>query len=69
MIFVSQIKEDSKISESAKSQFELEDLKQMTDPREFVRKTSDAYQGLTEDELDVLFDEVAEYVRTTDEAN
>lgn len=68
MIFVSRIKEDAKISESVKSQFELEDLKQMTDPREFVRKTSDTYQGLTEDELDVLFDEVAEFVRNTDEA-
>lgn len=69
MIFVSPINEDSDKSENNQSQLELEEIKQMTDPREFVRKTSGAYPGLTEEDLDNLFSEVDEYVRANDEGN
>ena len=67
MIFVSPIKEDSAKTEICQSQLELEELKQMTDPREFVRRTQGDYPGLTEQELDDLFSEVEEYIRTIDD--
>ncbi len=57
MIFVSQNCEDEN-DETIKTQLNIEEIKQMTNPREFVRKTAGAYPGLTEDELDELFGEV-----------
>lgn len=66
-IFVSPTKEDQDKSERSQTQLELEEIKQMNDPREFIRKTSDSYPGLTEADLDELFYEVEEYMRTIDE--
>ncbi|MDE6631466.1 MAG: exonuclease SbcCD subunit D [Muribaculaceae bacterium] len=69
MIFVSP--EDDLISEPIRNQYpmDMEEIKQMTDPREFVRKTSGEYPGLTEDELDDLFREVEEYMKNIDAEN
>ncbi|MDE7420221.1 MAG: hypothetical protein K2N35_08430, partial [Muribaculaceae bacterium] len=63
MIFVAPEDNLFKESESKKPQFDMEEIKQMTDPREFVRKTADSYSGLTEEDLDELFREVEEEVK------
>lgn len=57
MIFVSHGNEEENTS-TDRLQLDLEEIKQMTDPREFVRKTAGDYPGLTENELDDLFREV-----------
>ena len=41
----------------------------MTNPLDFVRKTADAYTGLSTDDLDELFGDVDEEVRRTAEIN
>ncbi len=66
MIFVAPEDADSNELSNNKPQFEIEEIKQMTDPREFVRKTVSAYPGLAEDEIDELFREVEEEVRKMD---
>lgn len=65
MIFVAPDDTEENESEFKKPQIDMEDIKQMTDPREFVRKTLGAYPGLTEEEIDELFGEVEEEVRKT----
>lgn len=69
MIFVAPEDDTNGESQSNQSSMDMEEIKQMTDPREFVRKTSGSYPGLTEDDLDDLFSEVEEYMRTMDDGN
>lgn len=63
MILVSPDNDECDDTEDNKPQLDVEEIKQMTNPREFVRKTAGAYPGLTEDELDMLFTEVEQEVR------
>lgn len=57
MIFVSP-DEESGSTENTKPKFEVEEIKQMSNPLEFVRKTADTYSGLTKEDLESLFGEV-----------
>lgn len=66
MIFVASDDESITSADRIKHQFELEDIKQMTDPREFIRKTSGDYPGLTEKEIDDLFYEVECFLKKND---
>ncbi|MDE6741617.1 MAG: exonuclease SbcCD subunit D [Muribaculaceae bacterium] len=66
MIFVTP-EEDGQRPENSRPKFEVEEIKQMTNPLEFVRKTADAYSGLSEEDLDELFGEVEEEIRKTTE--
>lgn len=66
MIFVAP-EEDRQSNENPRPKFEVEEIKQMTNPLDFVRKTADAYTGLSEDDLDELFGEVEEEIRKTTE--
>lgn len=59
MIFVTP-EEDYSPSESNRLKFEVEEIKQMTNPIDFVRKTAEDYNGLTMEELEGLFKEVEE---------
>ena len=68
MIFVAPEEEDQSI-ETLRPKFEVEEIKQMTNPLDFVRKTADAYTGLSTDDLDELFCEVEEEVRRMQEGN
>lgn len=67
MIFVSPEDDSQDESISIGHRIDMEEIKQMTDPREFVKKTAGSYTGLSEDELDELFAEVEEEVRKTQE--
>ncbi|MDE6697516.1 MAG: exonuclease SbcCD subunit D [Muribaculaceae bacterium] len=66
MIFVASDDEVISNNDEGKHQLELEDIKQMTDPREFIRKTARSYPGLTENEIDELFCEVESYIKKSD---
>lgn len=66
MIFVASDKESLSNGDESKHQIELEDIKQMTDPREFIRKTAGDYPGLTENEIDDLFYEVECFLKKND---
>lgn len=66
MIFVAQ-EEENQLIENSRPKFEVEEIKQMTNPLDFVRKTSDAYSGLSEDDLAELFGEVEEELRRMEE--
>lgn len=57
MIFVSP-DEESGSTENTKQKFEVEEIKQMSNPLEFVIKTADTYSGLTKEDLESLFGEV-----------
>ncbi|MDE6787029.1 MAG: hypothetical protein K2J46_08330, partial [Muribaculaceae bacterium] len=67
MIFVSSDDLNSNNSADTQIHIDIEDIKQMTDPREFVRKTAGSYPELTEEDLDDLFREVEESIRKTQE--
>ncbi len=69
MIYVMPHNDDQGNNENVKPQFDVEDIKQMTNPREFVIKTAGDYPGLTEDDLDVLFGEVEEELKKMIEEN
>lgn len=56
-------------TENLRPQFDVEVLKQMTDPLEFVRDTAEAYVGLSEEDLIELFGEVEEELIKTQEGN
>ncbi len=62
-IYVTPQDYDQGNNENIKQQLDVEDIKQMTNPREFVRKTAGDYPGLSEDDLDVLFCEVEEEIK------
>lgn len=66
MIFVAP-EEDNTINENNRPKFEVEEIKQMTNPLDFVKKTADTYAGLSEDDLDELFREVEEEMRRMEE--
>lgn len=66
MIFVTPEEETQSI-ENSRPKFEVEEIKQMTNPLDFVKKTADTYIGLSEDDLDELFGEVEEEIRKTTE--
>ena len=68
IIFVAP-EEERESTEKSRLKFEVEELKQMTNPLEFVKKTADAYSGLTEEDLEVLFNEVEDEIRITSENN
>ena len=42
---------------------DVEEIKQITDPRKFVRMTARSYPGLSEEDLDDLFEEVEDEIR------
>lgn len=63
MIYVSPQEEGEDSIEKGNPKLDVEEIKQMTNPIEFVRKTAGAYQGLTEEDLDLLFGEVEEEVK------
>ena len=62
MIFVAP-EEENQSTETCRPIFEVEEIKQMTDPLDFVRKTSEAYTGLSEEDLNELFGEVELEIR------
>ncbi|MDE6560205.1 MAG: exonuclease SbcCD subunit D [Muribaculaceae bacterium] len=68
MIFVAP-EEDCSSIDDLHPKFDVEEIKQMTNPLDFVRKTADAYTGLSIDDLDELFGEVEEEIRRTVEEN
>lgn len=67
VLFVSNAVEEIDERENDTSRIDVEEIKQMTDPLEFIKKTSSSYPGLSKDELYQLFNEVAEEVRKIDE--
>lgn len=67
MIFVTSDEDDNEQSATGQPQLDIEEIKQMTNPREFVRKTAGAYPGLTEEDLDILFGEVEEELKKMNE--
>lgn len=68
MIFVTPDEENRSI-ENSRPKFEVEEIKQMTNPMDFVRKTADAYSGLSEDDLEELFNEVERELTSMQEGN
>ncbi len=63
MIFVSPLDEDQDNNENYAPKLDVEEIKQMTNPLDFVRKTAGSYPGLTEEDLDMLFGEVEEELK------
>lgn len=59
MILVAR-EEDDQNNDASRPKFELEELKQMSDPLDFVKKTAEVYSGLSEEDLESLFGEVEE---------
>ncbi|MDE7347411.1 MAG: exonuclease SbcCD subunit D [Muribaculaceae bacterium] len=57
-IFVASEESHTDETQSSRSMIDIEEIKQMTNPREFIRKTATSYPGLSEDDLDELFNEV-----------
>ncbi|MDE7408858.1 MAG: exonuclease SbcCD subunit D [Muribaculaceae bacterium] len=64
MIFVCTEENVTDASEEGKPRIDVEEIKQITDPRQFVRLTARSYPGLSEDDLDDLFKEVEEKIRS-----
>ncbi len=62
-IFVASAEEPSDILGIRKAKIDVEEIKQMSDPKEFIRKTAPAYPGLTADEIIDLFSEVEEELK------
>lgn len=56
-------------NEVIRQKFEVEEIKQMTNPLDFVRKTVDAYSGLSEEDLETLFGEVEQELKIMQEGN
>lgn len=69
MIFVSSDNDVDTKSVDKQNQIDLEEIKQMTNPLEFISKTSGSYSGLSDKDLKDLFMEVEEYLRKTEEEN
>lgn len=67
MIFVSSGDLNPDDSVETQLQIDIEDIKQMTNPREFVRMTAGAYPELMDEDIDELFREVEESIRKTQE--
>ena len=67
MIFVSDAEDDSLEDEGVRPRIDIEEIKQITDPRKFVRMTAQCYPLLSEDDLDELFDEVDAEIRRMSE--
>lgn len=64
MIFVCTEENITDVSEEERPRIDMEEIKQITDPRKFVRLTARSYPGLSEDDLDDLFREVEEIIRS-----
>ncbi len=62
-IFVASAEEPSDLLGIRKAKIDVEEIKQMSDPKEFIRKTAPAYPGLTADEIIDLFSEVEEELK------
>lgn len=56
-------------NDGIRPKFEVEEIKQMTNPLDFVRKTADAYSGLSEEDLETLFGEVEQELTRMQEGN
>lgn len=68
IIFVAS-EDERESAEKKRPKFEVEEIKQMTNPLEFVRKTADAYSGLSEEDIEALFIEVEDEVARMREDN
>ena len=67
MIFVSDVNDGFIGDEGGRHRIDIEEIKQNKDPRKVVMMTAQSYPGLSEDDLDELFDEVeAEARRMTE---
>ena len=68
MIFVSTEESLPATPATGHQRIDLEEIKQITDPRKFVRMTARSYPGLSEEDLDDLFREVETELRKTTDA-